>query len=456
MKTRLTMMVCLVLMSMSLPVFAADIEAGKCYNFQTDAPLTIGVTDGVVSFSWSDLPLEEVDCDTAPPPPPPGPQVINYSIDGTSFTWNASWAAICQIDGRSVPTTGSRDMAPGDHDMACGNDSSDRQDISFTIEGGEPPPPPPPPPPGPVEPGEYVGWDGVKITGGSKSCVPTTVSEFWDCVRGGDAHITFASDFVIPRFEQYGMENITIDGAGYDVDISQGMVWGDCNNVILRNLRGADTKNKDTLSIDGCDNMLIEHVTAHEAADECIAVSNSGAKNVLINNSLIHDCSKGMLTKYQNLDGVSMNGNLFYNNRERSPQACAVPGTTLRMEMINNVVIDWFYQGTRLCDTQGQTTGNMINNFYDGGERNAVALEIYDGSRGNPNAVMPLLYMEGNRIPSENRWKHTNQVGKYQGTSYEVRTLEQVRADLQNVGAPFKTAADQAAIDAAIARMMAE
>jgi hypothetical protein len=145
----------------------------------------------------------------------------------------------------------------------------------------------------------------------------------------------------------------------------------DAHDVIVRGIRirnSSVTGSPDGIQIAfGAHNIVIDHVSVHNAGDENIAITE-GVHDITVSWSILSAPAgerKNMLIKY-NPARVTLHHNLFVGANQRSPQVRIddVNGqaTDTTVDMRNNVIAEWRDgNGTKIWTG---VRGNVVDNFY--------------------------------------------------------------------------------------------
>jgi pectate lyase len=229
--------------------------------------------------------------------------------------------------------------------------------------------------------------------------------------------------------ESDGEYGITIRKFGADKDITL-MELVLVNDVIINGIRfiGEGTDNgKDSLSLIGCDRVVVSHVSSGYADDGAIDISwgwgwgdNDSPwanRNITVSYSILHDTAKAMLIKYGPHHNISLHHNLFARNRERNPQ---IRHQVETLEFVNNIVYEWGVQdgwgyGLRIAkhDPDQNLSGsltfggdgyidmNVVGNVFIAGKSPTPKLAIQFLNIDSGNGDLGDLYFEDNIYPPE-------------------------------------------------------
>lgn len=200
----------------------------------------------------------------------------------------------------------------------------------------------------------------------------------------GPRTIVFAVSGVIHTAAEIIYGDVTIAGQTSPGGITvRGIVCdghydaNDCDNIIIRHIRsrpaahlnaeGAGYILDDALRLDGVENVMIDHVSLANAADETVQISL--ARNVTIQNTIIaeavgdHHIYGGMLINYSHsqrpLDNLSIHRNLWYRITGRLPE--------ISCEMTRNIGDDDSVETPSFCSQQPLNIEIANNLLWDAG-----------------------------------------------------------------------------------------
>ena len=362
-----------------------------------------------------------------------------------------------------------------------------------------------------------LGYEGFgAVTTGADECQQKSVvrvttlddsgeGSLRSALSGDCRHVVFdVAGTIFLETRLYVQSFTTIDGAtAPDVEGQYGITikkfGGDKNrtlmeliqvhDVIIHNIRflgeGFDDGN-DSLSLIGCDRVIIDHISSGYADDGAIDishgwgwgsnVSNWANRNITVSNSIIHNTAKAMLIKYGPHHNISLHHNLWARNVERSPQ---IRHQVETLEFVNNIVFEWgvpsnWGYGMRITshdpeqrlnpsDEEARFTGdglidmNIIGNIFIEGESpspgNGIKYLLVsegDGSMGD-------LYYDDNILPAANPARAST-IGQPLPVAELARITTQSTGDLPgallgHVGPKFRTPEEQEIIAEVAATM---
>lgn len=171
------------------------------------------------------------------------------------------------------------------------------------------------------------------------------------------------------------------------------------SDIVVRGLRVRMSADDAIAIWDGSHRVLIDRCSLANAGDGALDITED-TSDITVANSLLGDTrpaqakSKGMLIA--NFDQapvtrVTLYRNVFVGFFQRSPQV-STPGY---VQMVNNVVADWDYYGSRW---RGGATADLIGNVFASQNHpgQAITLGADTGSLGGDAAS---LYLNGNLVP---------------------------------------------------------
>lgn len=174
-------------------------------------------------------------------------------------------------------------------------------------------------------------------------------------------------------------------------------VYVDTHDVIIRHMRfrpGASTalsQNLDALTLDeNAENVIIDHSSFSWSVDENLggeqsqnitvqwSIFSEGLKNSTHCNS---DCSetethsRGILFGWPNTGFLSIHHNLFVSNQRRNPEITA--HEDMPVDIVNNYIYNPQTGIIDINDNDGDTSVNIVWNYYDIGPDTNLALDPY-------------------------------------------------------------------------------
>ena len=174
----------------------------------------------------------------------------------------------------------------------------------------------------------------------------------------------------------------------------------DCDNLIIRHIRSRPARHidgfydimDDALRLDGVENVIIDHVSLANAADEVAQISL--ARNVTVQNTIMgetvgdHAIYGGMLINYSHSqrpqDRLTIHHNLWYRITNRYPE--------ISCEMTRNIGEDDSVESPSFCGQQPLNIEVSNNLLWDA--RNAIWYgDNRVGGYGQPEAGLFLLNM---------------------------------------------------------------
>ncbi len=232
-----------------------------------------------------------------------------------------------------------------------------------------------------------------------------------------------SGDLEIPKTVVKNSSNITIAGQtapGGGVTVKGETIrFINCSDVVMRYMRfrtGAEKTQDDSMYLEDCQNMMIDHCSYSWGGDEVLSIKSKKyedqkSKNISVQWTIM---SEGLLTHSMGglveMNTISMHHDLYAHNNDRNPKAKGV------MDFVNNIVYNWGdypYVAGGESGTKGY--GNVVGNYFIAGvnsknPENAIV-------RGNDNYN---LYLQDNRIDS-------NKNGKLDGTDTGTGMIEESR-----------------------------
>lgn len=229
-----------------------------------------------------------------------------------------------------------------------------------------------------------------------------------------------------------GEYGITIKKDGGDKNITL-MELDQVNDVIINDIRFIGEGNddgRDSLSLIGCNHIVIDHISSGYADDGAIDIawgwgwgnntSEWANRNITVSWSILHNTAKAMLIKYGPHYNISLHHNVFARNIERSPQ---VRHQVETLDFVNNIVYDWgvpasWGYGLRIAshdpdqrlspsDEELKFSGdgyidmNIIGNLFVAGDSPRPELGIYIFKVSGGNGDMGQLYYLDNVVAPE-------------------------------------------------------
>jgi hypothetical protein len=347
---------------------------------------------------------------------------------------------------------------------------------------------------------EGFGKAAVGGAGGDTCRVLTTATtgagSFSACLQSqrGPRTIVFGvgGSFILPQGTHVSRSRLTIDGTtapapgvtikqtwarnGFGIEAQRG---SPVHDVIVRGIRfegcwsgrGDEGGGDDLFGLDAEDaeiyNVAIDHCTFTNAADGTIDITHE-VRDVTVQWSLFYGNPFTMLVKYGTRQRLSLHHNVWSKNAERNPQ---LKGDIRIVDFVNNVVHDWtlrldpqhqdgygtlFWAGGTASDPPGAPRGNVVNNAFV-----AVPPKMDPGLgvRVDAGASAPRLWLSGNCASPPLGVASTADAPAPVPPPAAVTTwpaTELRERLLPAVGAPHRTPADQAVIDAvgaALARL---
>jgi len=295
--------------------------------------------------------------------------------------------------------------------------------------------------------------------------------------------------FILPQGTHVSRSRLTIDGTtapAPGVTIKQ--TWArngfgieaqpraPVHDVIVRGIRfegcwsgsGDESGGDDLFGLDGEDaeiyNVVIDHCTFTNAADGTVDITRE-VRDVTVQWSLFYGNPLTMLVKYGTRQRLSLHHNVWSKNSERNPQ---LKGDLRTVDFVNNVVHDWslpsdpthrdgygtlFWAGGGPSDPPGSPSGNVVNNaFVAVPPKMEGALVV----RVDPGAAPPRLWIAGNCASPRLGVASTTEAPLAVPKAAAVTTWPATELGprlLPTVGAPHRTAADQAVIDGVAAAL---
>ncbi len=300
--------------------------------------------------------------------------------------------------------------------------------------------------------------DGKGIPGSLRAAVEAS----------GPRTIVFKVAGTIELKEQLKLKNgfVTIAGQtapGDGITLKNYTFSINCDQVIVRNIRvrlGA-VEEADSMSINDCKNVIIDHCSVSWGVDETFSVKR--ADNVTIQWSFVteglHDSihsgtehSKGSLINGSNGQIVTLHHNLYAHHDARSPRpqnslSPAEDSVGFYFNFTNNVIYDWgrTYAAKNL-DEDSVCIMNFINNYFIAGPSSEASNFMLDMNKSSSmffsgnymNGKMPedqysLIIYENFVKPSDREWKLSE---PFDSRISKVQTAEQAYAMvLENAGA---------------------
>ncbi|GAA4860244.1 hypothetical protein GCM10023310_44360 [Paenibacillus vulneris] len=235
-----------------------------------------------------------------------------------------------------------------------------------------------------------------------------------------------SGELTIPQIIVSGKSKITIAGQtapGDGVTIRGNNIrFVNCSDIIIRYMRfrmGAQGFNDDSMYLEDCRNVMIDHSSFSWGTDEVLSIkskdyNNPKSKNITVQWSII---SEGLLTHSMGglveMNTITMHHNLYAHNNDRNPKTKGV------MDFVNNIIYNWGgypYVAGGESGTKGY--GNVVGNYFIAGMNSANPQ--YGVVRGNENYN---LYLKNNRIDS-------NKNGILDGTDTGTGMMEAERPSL--------------------------
>lgn len=292
--------------------------------------------------------------------------------------------------------------------------------------------------------------------------------------------------FVLPQGTRVFRSFLTLDGTtapapgvtikqtwarnGFGIEPPRG---APIHDVIVRGIRfegcwsghGDDSGGDDLFGLDGEDaeiyNVAIDHCTFTNAADGTIDITQQ-VHDITVQWSLFYGNPLTMLVKYGRRQRISLHHNVWSKNGERNPQ---LKGDIEVVDFVNNVVHDWTLRmdaehqdgyGTLVwaaaagSDSPGAPSGNFVNNAF---VARFPKSEPGLGVRMDPGAAAPRLWIAGNCASPGLSATSTLEAPVAIPPAAAVTTWpahELKERLLPTVGAPHRTALDEAVIDAVL------
>ena len=145
----------------------------------------------------------------------------------------------------------------------------------------------------------------------------------------------------------------------------------DVDDIVIRyiRIRQSSSNNQDVMTLMGCSNIMIDHVSTSFGGDEAMSATDGGTKfvnNITIQRSLIGESKTGSIMgalssgREGNAGNFSFHHNLFVDISHRFPN---ISGNG-NFEIINNVIHNWQNRLTRINYAPRL---NLINNYYQRG-----------------------------------------------------------------------------------------
>lgn len=234
---------------------------------------------------------------------------------------------------------------------------------------------------------------GAYATGGRGGQVIHVTTLDWDAAGGlkeaiqtqGARTIVFDVSGTIDASSQGYFETL-ISGSNYDnltiagqtapeggiTILTSYFIITEVDNIIMRYIRfrnyevpdTAYFQSSDAIWFQGCNNVILDHVTASHANDEAIDFSASAtptsSNNITIQNSFIQDSKTGVLMGDDDASG----GFTFANNvvtgvSHRFPNTTGT--STAQFDIVNNVI---YNHKNRLTRVTKEGNINVLNNYY--------------------------------------------------------------------------------------------
>jgi Calx-beta domain len=332
---------------------------------------------------------------------------------------------------------------------------------------------------------------GVAATGGAgtgKVCTVTTSAESgagsWDsCIsKGGGQTIQFAVPSAKVLFTRSVLSNTTIDGclngrAGVTLeqpaDTHRSLILeGPVSNVVVRCIRFQGTGKYpgafiefDQLALDGTGGpvrtVAIDRCTFTGATDGTVDIVGD-VQDVTLQQSLFYNNPLTQLIKYGTRKRISLHHNIYTANAERNPQ---IKGDAQNIDFVSNAVYNnlalvdpeshtaFSPYGTLLWNANGSSDspGNVTGNFRSNAWINPNGSLNIDTEAGASAAG---IYLSGNYCkpgPCPNSPASSPMAVPAANVVTETTPALMNALMLPTVGAPNRTAADQARIDAVAA-----
>lgn len=228
----------------------------------------------------------------------------------------------------------------------------------------------------PTGPGSF--YEGITTGGNNPRTIVFDVSGYIDMpqLKTSRSNLTIAGQ--------------TAPGDGVTIR-SNTLHFSGASNVILRYMhfrRGQQEGRNDSMYIEQCKDIIIDHCSFSWGGDEVLSVDNS--ENVTVQWSIVAEGprphSMGGLVQWNT---ISMHHNLYAHNNDRNPKAKG------NIDFVNNVVYNWGQFSFVAGDSAGLSYGNVEKNYFVAGY-DSVKPE-YAVMRGNENFS---LYLSGNFIDS--------------------------------------------------------
>lgn len=259
------------------------------------------------------------------------------------------------------------------------------------------------------------------------------------------------------------------------------------SDVIINHLRFVGNNNpdgQDNLSLRGARRVILDHVTSTSADDGAIDIAWNGNEDITVSWCLIHDNAKAMIISYGPNARISLHRNVWARNTERTPQ---IRYENNVVDFVNNIVFDWgagqWGYGVRVRKIEagagygnGSSDVNLVANAFIPGSTVAANGLIFADNAGTSDDGGPpgtyaqgvtwtaaqgskigKVYVAGNLLPGQNK-DHYSSVS----APLPIPPQAQVTADpaatlhysvLPEVGMLYRTAAEQALLDAIDAAM---
>jgi hypothetical protein len=337
---------------------------------------------------------------------------------------------------------------------------------------------------------EIQGY-GAKATGGAGGEVCTVTNRaaqgagsFSDCARRGNVIVQFngPGPFVVDGKQTYLKSNTTIDGCAngqkgvtlsQPADIHRAVVLeGPASNLVIRCIRFQGSgklptmmNEHDLLALDGTEGLV-----SRVAVDRCtFLLSTDGAfdivgevQDVTVQRSLFYGNPMTQLVKYGRRQRISIHHNVYTGNSERNPQ---IKGDAREVDFVSNVIHDsqalldresgstYSPYGTRLWNATSDSPGNVVGNFRSNawiGRHSELEIKTDAGASAagihladnhcDPFPCPPSPAASPHPVPAAH-------------AVTETAPRQMKDAMLPTVGAPNRTPADQARLDAVAAAL---
>jgi Pectate lyase len=336
---------------------------------------------------------------------------------------------------------------------------------------------------------EGFGASATGGAGGSVCTVNNTLAtgpgSFSDCARRGNVVVQFNSPgpYTVDGQQTYLKSNTTIDGClngqngvtlNQPGDIYRGVILEGQSNLIVRCIRFqgerfAGMNEHDLLALDGTNapvrNVLVDRCTFNQAEDGALDIVGDVA-DVTVSHNLFYDNQIASLVKYggtNNAQGgnapqrISFHHNVYTQDGERNPQLRGPVFADLVSEIVGpgkRITVPgvgtYSVFGTLLWNstTAGEgPVGNVHANITD-----SIFLGTFDGPaidiRNDPGASPAGIFLSGNQCEGGCPNSPASQPNPIPTpAAVAVTPVAGLAATLPAVGAPNRTAADQAAVD---------